>query len=175
MSFRLSVAVNLSARNLLDENMPKLVRTLQQKYCLPASALELEITESSIMSDPPRAMRVLQQLHELGAQLSIDDFGTGYSSLAYLKKLPVQTLKIDYSFIRNMLEDRQDELIVESTIHLARSLSLRVVAEGVENAALIDRLTHMGCDEAQGYHIGRPMALAQIDEWMAESVWTDSH
>jgi diguanylate cyclase (GGDEF)-like protein len=168
-----SVAVNLSARNLLDENMPKLIRTLLQKYNLPASSLELEITESSIMSDPGRAMRVLQQLHELGAQLSIDDFGTGYSSLAYLKKLPVQTLKIDYSFIRNMLEDRQDELIVESTIHLAHSLSLKVVAEGVENAALIDRLTHMGCDEAQGYHIGRPMALAQIDEWMAESTWTD--
>ncbi len=168
-----SVAVNLSARNLLDENMPKLIRTLLQKYNLPASSLELEITESSIMSDPGRAMRVLQQLHELGTQLSIDDFGTGYSSLAYLKKLPVQTLKIDYSFIRNMLEDKQDELIVESTIHLAHSLSLKVVAEGVENAALIDRLTHMGCDEAQGYHIGRPMALAQIDEWMAESTWTD--
>lgn len=168
-----SVAVNLSARNLLDENMPKLIRTLLQKYNLPASSLELEITESSIMSDPGRAMRVLQQLHELGAQLSIDDFGTGYSSLAYLKKLPVQTLKIDYSFIRNMLEDKQDELIVESTIHLAHSLSLKVVAEGVENAALIDRLTNMGCDEAQGYHIGRPMALAQIDEWMAESSWTD--
>jgi diguanylate cyclase (GGDEF)-like protein len=169
-----SVAVNLSARNLLDENMPKLVRNLLQKYGLPASALELEITESSIMSDPSRALRVLQQLHELGTQLSIDDFGTGYSSLAYLKKLPVQTLKIDYSFIRNMLEDKQDELIVESTIHLAHSLSLKVVAEGVENAALIDRLTRMGCDEAQGYHIGRPMALAQIDEWMAESSWTDS-
>ena len=170
-----SVAVNLSARNLLDENMPKLVRTLLQKYDLPASALELEITESSIMSDPARALRVLQQLHELGTQLSIDDFGTGYSSLAYLKKLPVQTLKIDYSFIRNMLEDKQDELIVESTIHLAHSLSLKVVAEGVENAALIDRLSTMGCDEAQGYHIGRPMPLAQIDEWMAESSWTDVH
>jgi diguanylate cyclase (GGDEF)-like protein len=168
-----SVAVNLSARNLLDENMPKLVRTLLQKYGLPASSLELEITESSIMSDPARALRVLQQLHDLGAQLSIDDFGTGYSSLAYLKKLPVQTLKIDYSFIRNMLEDRQDELIVESTIHLAHSLSLKVVAEGVENAALIERLSSMGCDEAQGYHIGRPMPLAQIDEWMAESSWTD--
>jgi diguanylate cyclase (GGDEF)-like protein len=168
-----SVAVNLSARNLLDENMPKLVRNLLQKYGLPASALELEITESSIMSDPSRALRVLQQLHELGAQLSIDDFGTGYSSLAYLKKLPVQTLKIDNSFIRNMLDDKQDELIVESTIHLAHSLSLKVVAEGVENAALIDRLAQMGCDEAQGYHIGRPMPLAQIDEWMAESIWTD--
>jgi len=170
-----SVAVNLSARNLLDENMPKLVRTLLQKYDLPASALELEITESSIMSDPSRALRVLQQLHELGTQLSIDDFGTGYSSLAYLKKLPVQTLKIDYSFIRNMLDDKQDELIVESTIHLAHSLSLKVVAEGVENAALIDRLSSMGCDEAQGYHIGRPMPLSQIDEWMAESSWTDAH
>ncbi len=168
-----SVAVNLSARNLLDENMPKLVRNLLQKYGLPASSLELEITESSIMSDPARALRVLQQLHELGAQLSIDDFGTGYSSLAYLKKLPVQTLKIDYSFIRNMLDDKQDELIVESTIHLAHSLSLKVVAEGVENAALIERLSSMGCDEAQGYHIGRPMALAQIDEWMAESSWTE--
>ena len=168
-----SVAVNLSARNLLDENMPKLVRTLLQKYNLPASALELEITESSIMSDPARALRVLQQLHELGAQLSIDDFGTGYSSLAYLKKLPVQTLKIDYSFIRNMLDDRQDELIVESTIHLAHSLSLKVVAEGVENEALIERLTNMGCDEAQGYHIGRPMALQQVNEWMQDSSWTN--
>jgi diguanylate cyclase (GGDEF)-like protein len=170
---KVSVAVNLSARNLLDENMPKLVRTLLQKYNLPASALELEITESSIMSDPSRALRVLQQLHDLGTQLSIDDFGTGYSSLAYLKKLPVQTLKIDNSFIRNMLEDKQDELIVESTIHLAHSLSLKVVAEGVENAALIDRLTHMGCDEAQGYHIGRPMELAHINKWMAESRWAN--
>lgn len=169
-----TVAVNLSARNLLDENMPKLVRTLLQKYNLPASALELEITESSIMSDPGRALRVLQQLHDLGAQLSIDDFGTGYSSLAYLKKLPVQTLKIDYSFIRNMLEDKQDELIVESTIHLAHSLSLKVVAEGVENAALIDRLSLMGCDEAQGYHIGRPMALAQLEEWLKAADWANS-
>jgi diguanylate cyclase (GGDEF)-like protein len=169
-----TVAVNLSARNLLDENMPKLVRTLLQKYNLPASALELEITESSIMSDPGRALRVLQQLHDLGAQLSIDDFGTGYSSLAYLKKLPVQTLKIDYSFIRNMLEDKQDELIVESTIHLAHSLSLKVVAEGVENAALIDRLCHMGCDEAQGYHIGRPMPLLQVQEWLKTTDWTNN-
>lgn len=168
-----SIAVNLSARNLLDENMPKLVRSLLQKYELPASALELEITESSIMSDPGRALRVLQQLHESGVQLSIDDFGTGYSSLAYLKKLPVQTLKIDFSFIRNMLDDKQDELIVASTIHLAHGLSLKVVAEGVENQALIDRLNSMGCDKAQGYHIGRPMSLAQVSEWMEESQWSN--
>lgn len=167
----LSMAVNLSARNLLDENMPKIVRTLLQKYNLPATALELEITESSIMSDPTRALRVLHQLHELGVRLSIDDFGTGYSSLAYLKKLPVQTLKIDLSFIRNMLNDRQDELIVESTIHLAHGLSLNVVAEGVENEALIERLTAMGCDDAQGYHIGKPMPIAQVTQWIDESVW----
>jgi EAL domain-containing protein (putative c-di-GMP-specific phosphodiesterase class I) len=119
-------------------------------------------------------MRVLKQLHELGVQLSIDDFGTGYSSLAYLKKLPVQTLKIDYSFIRNMMSDHQDELIVQSTIQLAHSLNLKVVAEGVEDADLIERLSAMGCDEAQGYHIGRPMPLLQINGWIAESVWAKS-
>ncbi len=170
-NLQLSMAVNLSARNLLDENMPKLVNRLLLKYNLPASALEIEITESSIMIDPARALRVLQQLHELGVQLSIDDFGTGYSSLAYLKKLPVQTLKIDIFFIRNMLEDRQDELIVDSTIRLAHSLNLKVVAEGVENEALVQRLTAMGCDDAQGYHIGRPMPVAQIGKWMEDSVW----
>lgn len=170
-NLRLTVAVNLSARNLLDENMPKLVNRLLQKYDLPASALEIEITESSIMIDPARALRVLQQLHELGVQLSIDDFGTGYSSLAYLKKLPVQTLKIDILFIRNMLNDHQDELIVDSTIRLAHSLNLKVVAEGVENEALVQRLTDMGCDDAQGYHIGRPMPVAQIASWIKNSTW----
>jgi diguanylate cyclase (GGDEF)-like protein len=170
-NLHLTVAVNLSARNLLDENMPKLVSRLLQKYNLPAAALEIEITESSIMIDPARALRVLQQLHELGVQLSIDDFGTGYSSLAYLKKLPVQTLKIDIFFIRNMLNDHQDELIVDSTIRLAHSLNLKVVAEGVENEALVQRLTAMGCDDAQGYHIGRPMPVAQISSWMENSTW----
>lgn len=167
----LSVAVNLSARNLMDENIPKLVERLLVKYQLPPSRLELEITESSIMSDPNRALRILQQLHELGVHLSIDDFGTGYSSLAYLKRLPVQTLKIDNSFVRNMLEDLQDELIVNSTIHLAHNLGLTVVAEGVENEELLQRLSAMGCDEAQGYFIGRPMALNNADQWLVESGW----
>lgn len=169
--FELTVAVNLSTRNLLDESMPKLVYRLLQKYDLPAHVLELEITESAIMNDPIRALRVLQQLHELGVQLSIDDFGTGYSSLAYLKKLPVQTLKIDIFFIRHMLEDKQDELIVDSTIRLAHSLNLKVVAEGVENKALVNRLTAMGCDDAQGYFIGCPMPVAELDQWMQESSW----
>ncbi len=166
-----SVAVNLSARNLLDDNIPKQILRLLQEYQLPASALELEITESSIMIDPTRAMRVLEQLHELGVQLSIDDFGTGYSSLSYLKRLPVKTLKIDNSFVRNMLEDKQDEVIVNSTIHLAHNLGLTVVAEGVENEELMHYLQSLGCDEAQGYHIGRPMPADKADEWMAESSW----
>ena len=167
-----TVAVNLSARNLLDENMPKQIMRLLQQYQLPPKYLELEITESSIMTDPNRAMRVLDQLHELGVLLAIDDFGTGYSSLAYLKRLPVQTLKIDYSFVRNMLEDKQDEVIVNSTIHLAHNLGLKVVAEGVENEELLRRLNMMGCDDAQGYHIGRPMPADKADEWVSNSDWT---
>ncbi len=167
----LSIAVNLSARNLMDDNIPKLVERLLAKYQLPASRLELEITESSIMTDPTRALRNLDALHELGVHLSIDDFGTGYSSLAYLKRLPVQTLKIDKSFVLNMLEDLQDELIVNSTIHLAHNLGLTVVAEGVENEALLARLSEMGCDEAQGYFIGRPMAVINANEWIVESGW----
>lgn len=167
----LSIAVNLSARNLMDDNIPKLVERLLLKYQLPAARLELEITESSIMTDPTRALRNLEALHSLGVHLAIDDFGTGYSSLAYLKRLPVQTLKIDSSFVRNMLEDLQDELIVNSTIHLAHNLGLMVVAEGVENEALLERLSDMGCDEAQGFFIGKPMSVVNTSEWLVESGW----
>ncbi len=167
----LSVAVNLSARNLMDDNIPKLVDRLLTKYQLPPARLELEITESSIMTDPARALRNLEALHALGVHLAIDDFGTGYSSLAYLKRLPVQTLKIDNSFVRNLLEDLQDELIVNSTIHLAHNMGLTVVAEGVENEDLLARLAEMGCDEAQGYFIGRPMTVANAETWMVESGW----
>lgn len=166
-----SVAVNLSARNLMDENMPKKVRALLAKYELEPAALELEITESSIMLDPSRALHVLTALHEAGVHLSIDDFGTGYSSLAYLKKLPVQTLKIDHSFIRNMLSDHQDELIVSSTVQLAHSFNLKVVAEGVEEEALVEHLVCMGCDHGQGYFFARPMPAEQIDEWLENSSW----
>jgi len=167
----LSIAVNLSARNLMDENIPKMIARLLEKYQLPANRLELEITESSIMTDPARALRILDQLHDLGVLLSIDDFGTGYSSLAYLKRLPVHTLKIDNSFVRNMLEDRQDEIIVHSTINLAHNLGLKVVAEGVENEALLDSLNQMGCDEAQGYFIGRPMPIVNVNEWLVATGW----
>lgn len=167
----LTLAVNLSARNLMDENIPKMVARLLDKYQLPPNRLELEITESSIMTDPARALRILDQLDKLGVLLSIDDFGTGYSSLAYLKRLPVHTLKIDNSFVRNMLEDRQDEIIVNSTVNLAHNLGLRVVAEGVENEDLLKSLQAMGCDEAQGYFIGRPMPIKNVNEWLVTTEW----
>ncbi len=169
--FDLSVAVNLSAQNLLDDTIAMTVARILKKHQLPPSALELEITESAIMTDPKRAMRNLECLHSLGVTLSIDDFGTGYSSLGYLKKMPVQTLKIDNSFVRQMLEVEQDEIIVNSTIHLAHNLGLRVVAEGVEDQALMNRLVELGCDEAQGYFIGRPMPALQAEKWLREFSW----
>ncbi|WP_347331934.1 bifunctional diguanylate cyclase/phosphodiesterase [Marinimicrobium locisalis] len=169
----LSVAVNLSARNLMDDTLPRQVETLLSEYQLPHWALELEITESSIMTDPRRAMTNLERLHELGVSLSIDDFGTGYSSLSYLKRLPVRTLKIDFSFVRQMLDDEQDEIIVNSTIHLAHNLGLNVVAEGVESEALLLRLTALGCDLAQGFHISRPMPSDQLADWLASSAWVE--
>ncbi|MDN3640520.1 EAL domain-containing protein [Simiduia curdlanivorans] len=170
-NFFVSVAINLSTRNLMDEKLPRKIASLLADAGLPPTALELEITESAIMSDPTRALLILQQLSEMGIKLSIDDFGTGYSSLAYLKKLPVQALKIDYSFVLNMLQDKQDEIIVRSTINLAHNLGLHVVAEGVENQETLSCLEAMGCNQAQGYFLGRPMPEASIAEWYASTDW----
>ena len=154
----ISVSVNLSTRNLLDVTMPEALAELLKEYGVPPSALELEITETALMTDPDRAMQVVARIAELGMSLSIDDFGTGYSSLAYLKRLPLHALKIDRSFVMDMLDDEQDAIIVRSTIGLAHSLGLRVVAEGVENTQTLERLREFGCDEAQGYVLSRPVA-----------------
>jgi diguanylate cyclase (GGDEF)-like protein len=172
--YQLSVAVNLSARNLMDDTIGKKVERLLTKYELSPSRLELEITESAIMTDPNRAQRNLDVLNNLGIHLAIDDFGTGYSSLSYLKRLPVQTLKIDNAFVRNMMNDLQDEVIVNSTIHLAHNLGLTVVAEGVENEELLTRLSGLGCDEAQGYFIGKPMPAQHVKQWLEKSDWVQS-
>lgn len=166
-----TMAVNLSARNLQDDNLPSQVRRLLDQYSLPGCALDLEITESAIMTDPARAQRNLEALQELGVSLSVDDFGTGYSSLAYLKRLPIRTLKIDNSFVRQMQESQPDEIIVKSTIQLAHNLGIRVVAEGIESQAVLDKLMAMGCDDAQGYFIGAPMNLEDITRWIDESPW----
>lgn len=161
----LSVAVNVSARNLLQDNFCETIRQLLALYGLPASCLELEITESTIMKNMEKTLLVLKELNQMGIELSIDDFGTGYSSLAYLKRLPVRRLKIDYSFIINMMENEQDQVIVSSTIHMAHNLGLWVVAEGVETKSLMNRLADMGCEQAQGFHIARPMPAQELEAW----------
>lgn len=163
----IKVAVNISARNLLNDNVLQKIECLLHRYNLSPSCLELEITESTIMNNAEYSLSLLEQINNLGIDLSIDDFGTGYSSLAYLKKLPVKWLKIDYAFIINMLEDEQDQIIVNSTINMAHNLGLSVVAEGVETQEVLSRLSSMECEHAQGYHIARPMPAADFETWYA--------
>jgi len=133
---------------------------------VPAERLILEITESTIMADPQRALGVLTRLSEMGIRLSIDDFGVGYSSLSYLKRLPVDEIKIDRSFVAQMADDEDDAFIVRSTIDLGRNLGLSVVAEGVETEAVWNELSELGCDYAQGWFLGRPMPAADLGDWL---------
>jgi EAL domain-containing protein (putative c-di-GMP-specific phosphodiesterase class I) len=149
----LSVAVNLSIRNLLDVTLPRDVGRLLERHRVDPHRLELETTESTMLADPLRTKCVLENLSDMGLRLSLDDFGTGYSSLSYLKRLPLDQLKIDRSFVLNMLEDTDHAVIVRSTIDLAKNLGLEVVAEGVQNAAIWEELGSLGCDVAQGHYL----------------------
>jgi diguanylate cyclase (GGDEF)-like protein len=166
----LTVAVNISARNLLDEHFVDEVQELLVRWRVPASCLELEVTESAIMADPERARRILARLAECGVTLSIDDFGAGYTSLAQLRDLPVHQLKIDRSFVAPMTTDPSYALIVRSVIELGHNLGLTTVAEGVEDEATCDSLTAMGCDVAQGYYVCRPMAAEHLESWFDAAV-----
>jgi EAL domain-containing protein (putative c-di-GMP-specific phosphodiesterase class I) len=163
----LSVAVNLSARSLLDADLVGDIARALAASGVDASKLVLEITETSVMSDAVYAMQVLNRLSMMGLTLAIDDFGTGYSSLSYLKRLPVDEVKIDKSFVLNMQEDENDAVIVRSIVELAKNLGLRVVAEGVETTSTWDALRDMGCDIAQGYVISRPLPADQLGAWLA--------
>ncbi|HEY9472260.1 MAG TPA: bifunctional diguanylate cyclase/phosphodiesterase, partial [Mycobacteriales bacterium] len=163
---RIGVAVNLSVRNLLDADFPARVATLLADAGTPPDLLTFEITESSVMSDPERSLPVLHRLHEMGIGLSIDDFGTGYSSLAYLRRLPVDEVKIDKVFVLGMGTDLGDLAIVRAIIELGHSLGLRVVAEGVEDELARDLLAGMDCDVAQGYLISRALASDRLDAWL---------
>lgn len=162
-----SVAVNLSARNLLDEHCLSDLDALIKQYGVEPGMLELEITETAFMHDPDGAARILDQIAALGVGISIDDFGTGHSSLAYLQRLPINALKIDQVFIRDLAEQSRDAIIVRSTIGLAHNLGLRVVAEGVENAAADAVLREMGCDLVQGFHYCRPKPWRELERWLA--------
>ncbi len=165
----LSVAVNLSVRNLLDRDLPREIERMLDSFGVPADALQLEITESMIMTDPERALATVSRLSDLGVRLSVDDFGTGYSSLANLRRLPIDELKIDRSFVSPMLQDESDLIIVRSTINLGHDLGLRIIAEGVEDAPTLERLATLGCDSAQGYHLSRPMSGGAFSTWLEES------
>ncbi len=161
------VSVNLSTRDLLDQDLLAKLQARLQRHGAPAQAFCLEITESAIMDEPQRALATLNALSAAGFKLSIDDFGTGYSSLAYLKKLPVDELKIDKSFVMAMASDAEDAKIVRSTIDLAHNLGLSVVAEGVETQAILDQLRSLDCDEAQGYFMSRPLPAADLPAFAA--------
>jgi EAL domain-containing protein (putative c-di-GMP-specific phosphodiesterase class I) len=161
----LRVAVNLSARHLQDAHLPQWLEATFVETNTRAEWLELEITESAIMTDPDRASKILRSLQELGVLISIDDFGTGYSSLAYLRTLAVDRLKLDRSFISGMDGGAKDQVIVESTIRLAHGLELQVVAEGIENQQQYELLKKFGCDLGQGYWIAKPMPVNKLIEW----------
>lgn len=167
----LQVAVNISARDLMSRDLPQLIGDLLRSHRVPPPLVCLEITESSFMEDPDLALATLRALHALGVRLAIDDFGTGFSSLAYLKRLPLDELKIDRTFVMGMAEDRDDRMIVRSTIELAHNLGLKVVAEGVETDACLDELRALGCDLAQGYLISGPLRRSRLEAWMHESRW----
>jgi diguanylate cyclase (GGDEF)-like protein len=162
----LHVAVNLSARNLEDPRLPDLVARSLERWGLEPDALVLEITESAILQEPVKALQVVTELAGMGVRLMIDDFGTGYSSLAYLRRLPVSALKIDKSFVMGMLREENDAVIVRSTIDLGRNLGLEVVAEGVESAELWTRLSALGCDVAQGFHLSMPLPPEDVPRWL---------
>ena len=161
-----AVSINLSARNLLDDRCVRRLQELIPQYDTDPASLELEITETALMADPEGAVTLLNQIADLGVLLSIDDYGTGYSSLAYLRRLPIFALKIDRTFVKDMLHDNQDAVIVRSTIGLAHNLDLLVVAEGVEDAATLAMLEGMDCDIAQGYYLSKPLAAEAVLNWL---------
>lgn len=165
----LNVAVNLSARNLEDPLLPDQIAKLLQDSGVVSSCFELEITESALMANPAHAMGTLIRLNKMGIQLSIDDFGTGYSSLGYLKRLPVNRIKIDKSFVKEMGTDKDDVMIVRSIIDLTHNLGLKVVAEGVESLEVLERLIALRCDSAQGYFICHPLSAQELNRWFKET------
>jgi diguanylate cyclase len=160
------IAVNLSPRCLLDQNLVALVTDVLAEFELAPGLLRLEVTESAVMANPTLATEMLTELHGLGVGLSIDDYGTGYSSMAYLKRLPVDELKVDRTFVRDVDNDREDVALVRGAIELGHSLGMSVVAEGVESAGHATTLRSLGCDVAQGYHYARPMPATEFTNWM---------
>jgi diguanylate cyclase (GGDEF)-like protein len=167
----MNVSINISACDLIDSELPVRLAALFEREGCSAQWVSLEMSESAIVGEPGHALKNLERLHALGCKLVIDDFGTGYSSLAFLRRLPLDELKIDRSFIMGMAADAGDALIVRSTIELAHKLSLTVVACGVEDEATLEQLRKLGCDGAQGFLLSRPLPADDIPSWVRESAW----
>jgi EAL domain-containing protein (putative c-di-GMP-specific phosphodiesterase class I) len=168
-----AVAVNLSTRQFASENLAADIAQSLQAHGVDPRQFEVELTESALMADPERASEVLRQLDSMGVRIAIDDFGTGYSSLSYLKRFPARTVKIDRSFVRGLPDDKNDAAITHAVIAMAHSLGLNVVGEGVETEAQLQALRKLGCDQAQGFLLGRPMPAAvlagRLPPWAAEA------
>lgn len=167
----LTMAINISAKNLLEADLYQHLISLLDKYKIPHSCLILEITETAMMIDPDNALAVLTRLHDSDIHVSIDDFGTGYSSLAYLKQLPVDEIKIDRSFVMEMPKSKDDLMIVNTTLNMSHSMGMKVVAEGIEDEETYRQLKTMGCDIAQGYFLARPLPVDDLRAWIKESTF----
>ncbi|MCG8633852.1 MAG: bifunctional diguanylate cyclase/phosphodiesterase [Desulfobacterales bacterium] len=166
-NLKLSIAVNISPTTFLDAELPNMIIGMLSLYEVPAEYIIFEITEGTMIKDPALALEIMKRLTDMGIRISIDDFGTGYSSLAYLKKLPATEVKIDRSFVMDMLNSENDAVIVRSIIDLGHNLSLNVVAEGVENQETVNRIKKQGCDVFQGYHLSKPINNEEFLTWLA--------
>ncbi|MDI6103417.1 bifunctional diguanylate cyclase/phosphodiesterase [Actinoplanes sp. NEAU-A12] len=169
LGHELPVSVNIPARSLADDTFPETIAVALARHGVRPELLTLEITESAVIGDMLRAGEVLAGLRARGVNISIDDFGTGYSSIAHLRDMPPHELKIDRSFVMKMCENARDETIVRAVVELAKNLHLKVVAEGVETATALEALSDLGCHEAQGYHISRPLPAADLTDWLSRS------
>jgi predicted signal transduction protein with EAL and GGDEF domain len=167
----LPVSVNVSMRDLHDPRLPELIEQLLAANDVTPDCLELEITESALRADPSNAQAILSRARSLGLKIAIDDFGSGYSCLTYLKHLPVDGLKIDRSFVRELATDPSDLAIVHSVVELGHNLGLKVVAEGVEDNQSWQRLAQLGCDAGQGYYLSRPAPATELESWLQTSPW----
>ena len=160
------VSINISARNLEERDFADRLRQTMQANDLPPEAIELEFTESALMSNAAGILDQLYKIKAMGVEIAIDDFGTGYSNHSYLQKIPAKTVKIDQSLIRDLATSKRDQTIVQSTIEMMHKLDYQVVAEGIESAAIYDQLAAWNCDEAQGYFIARPLAAGALTDWL---------
>jgi EAL domain-containing protein (putative c-di-GMP-specific phosphodiesterase class I)/GGDEF domain-containing protein len=168
-SLKLRLSINISAKNLSNQDFIKNLQSQIESYNLPMKAITLEITETSLMQDPENAIHILNEIHKKGIAVAIDDFGSGYSSLAYIKQLPISELKIDRSFVSQIDSFHSDRVITKSTIVMAHEMGARVCAEGVENASCLKILAQFDCDIAQGFHIAKPLSKEDFVVWMDES------